>query len=119
MTPKTIRLVRTSWTAARPTTVEAIEAFYGHLSELDPALKNKFRGIVHVFDVAVNQLGYMNGLRAVLRTVGVAPSASLAAARLGAASRGATLAAISVVVVVVVASSASASDHSMPTTSRI
>ncbi len=70
MTPKTIRLVRTSWIAARPTAVEATEAFYGHLAELDPALKNKFRGILHVFDAAVSQLAYMNGLRAVLRSIG-------------------------------------------------
>jgi hemoglobin-like flavoprotein len=70
MTPKTIRLVRTSWTAARPTAVEATEAFYRQLADLDPTLKNKFRGILHVLDVAVNQLGYMNGLKPVLRNIG-------------------------------------------------
>lgn len=70
MTPKTIRLVRTSWAAARPTSIEAAESFYRHLDGFDPALKNKFRGILHVLDVAVNQLSYMNGLRTVLRNIG-------------------------------------------------
>lgn len=70
MTPKMIRLVRSSWQAARPTAPEVTESFYQQLDGLDPELRRKFRGILHVLDVAVNQLGYLNSLKSVLRTMG-------------------------------------------------
>jgi hemoglobin-like flavoprotein len=70
MTPRMIRLVRGSWTAARPTALDVTDSFYQHLAELDPELKRKFRGILHVLDVAVNQLSCLGALKPVLRSIG-------------------------------------------------
>lgn len=78
MTPEQIRLVQTTWLKILPQQITAAQLFYGKLFEIDPSLRNLFRGdmrdqghkLMQVIDAAVNGLSRLDRVVPMLQALG-------------------------------------------------
>ncbi len=79
MTPEQIELVKTSWAQVVPIADTAAKLFYGKLFELDPALKNLFKGdmteqgrkLMRMVGTAVNGLDRLDQIVPAVKDLGV------------------------------------------------
>jgi hemoglobin-like flavoprotein len=78
MTPEQITLVQTSWEKVKPISDKAAELFYGKLFELDPELKDMFKGdmaeqgrkLMMMINTAVNALNNIEGIVPAVQDLG-------------------------------------------------
>lgn len=78
MTPDQITLVQTSWEKVKPISDKAAELFYGKLFELDPELKDLFKGdmieqgrkLMAMINTAVNALKNVEGIVPAVQDLG-------------------------------------------------
>lgn len=78
MTPEQIILVKTSWEKVKPISDKAAELFYGKLFELDPELKDLFKGdmveqgrkLMAMINTAVNALNDVAGIVPAVQELG-------------------------------------------------
>jgi len=79
MTPEQIELVKTSWAQVVPIADTAAKLFYGKLFELDPALRNLFKGdmaeqgrkLMRMVGTAVNGLDRLDQIVPAVKDLGV------------------------------------------------
>jgi hemoglobin-like flavoprotein len=79
MTPEQIELVKTSWAQVVPIADTAAKLFYGKLFELDPSLKNLFKGdmaeqgrkLMRMVGTAVNGLDRLDQIVPAVKNLGV------------------------------------------------
>lgn len=78
MSPEQIELVQSSWEKVKPISEQAAELFYGRLFELDPSLKQLFKGdmkdqgkkLMDTLNVAVTSLTKLDTILPVVQDLG-------------------------------------------------